>query len=117
MAVICYREVRPSSPKSKSIVRTVEEGRTIAKSGLEYLSQLREEGHLPGVATNEHGHASINGRLNSYPYSLTVQLTKEGETPINHYTITKVSKNSTWQLERAWQTDSGGHILQEWSIK
>ena len=84
---------------------------------MEYLTQLRQEGRLPGVGANEHGHADISGRLNSYPYSLNMQLTKEGETSVNHYAITKAGKNSSWQLERAWQTDSGGHIIQEWKIK
>lgn len=115
MAMICYREIHPASPKMNGAVKTVQEGQAIAKSGIEYLSQLRQEGRLPGVGTNEHGHASINGRLNSYPYSLTMQLTKEGETSVNHYAIKKLSKNSTWQLERAWQTDSSGHFIQEWN--
>lgn len=117
LAMICYREVHPAAPKTKNVVRTAEEAGTILKSGMEYLSQLRQEGRLPGVGTNEHGHAYINGRLNSYPYSLTMQLTKEGETSVYHYAITKVSRNSTWQLKRAWQTDSNGHFIQELSIK
>jgi hypothetical protein len=116
-AIFGYHALYPSAPKRAGVVRTVAEGQTIASSGMEYLSQLRREGHLPGVATNEHGNATIYFRLASPPYSLTVRVTIRGETFTNNYNIVQNKKDSPWELKRAWQTDSKGQIIQEWAVK
>jgi hypothetical protein len=116
-AIFGYRAIFPSAPQRAGVVKTVAEGRMIAKSGMDYLSQLRTEGLLPGVATNEHGNAAISGRLSFYPYSLTVRFTKAGEVFTNNYTIVQIKKDLPWQLKRAWQTGSNGQIIQEWTVK
>lgn len=112
-----YRALFPSAPKTAGVVKTAEEGRNIAKAAMDYLSQLRREGRLPGVAFNEHGNAEISGRLQYHPYSLTMRFNKEGEASTNNYSIVQIKQDSPWQLKRAWQTDSNGQIIQEWTIK
>jgi hypothetical protein len=116
-AIFVYRELYPSASKRTGIVKTVAEGRTIAMSGMDYLSQLRREGRLPGVATNEHGNATVSGRLASYPYSLTMCVTIPGKMFTNNYSVVQIKKDSPWQLKRAWQTDSNGQTIQEWPVK
>jgi hypothetical protein len=116
-AIFGYRTLFPSAPKKADVVKTIEEGQIVAKAGMDYLSQLRQEGGLPGVATNEHGNAYISGRLSDYPFSLTLRFNKEGEASTNNYTIVQIKKDSPWQLKRAWQTDSNDQIIQEWTVK
>jgi hypothetical protein len=116
-AIFGYRALYPSAPKRVGVVKTVAEGQAIALSGMDYLSQLRTEGRLPGVASNEHQNAYIDGRLGSYPYSLTMHYNKGGGAVTNHYAIVQIKQGSPWQLKRAWQTDAKGKITQEWSVK
>ena len=112
-----YRPLFPTAPKKAVIVKTEEEAQTIAKAGMDYLSQLRREGRLPGDTTNDHGYVSISGRLSYHPYSLIMRFNKEGEASTNNYTIVQIKKDSAWQLKRAWQINSNDQIIQEWTIK
>jgi hypothetical protein len=116
-AIFGYLKLFPPTPKAVGIVKTASEGRTIAELGRDYLSQLHQDGRLPGVGTNEHCHTIIGGWLRSYPYLLTMQLTKEGEASTNNYIIMKKDNVSPWQLKRAWQTDSAGKTIKEWPVK
>ena len=114
MAIFGYRAL--SFPNRAGVVQTVDEGRMVAKAGMDYLFHLRLEGRLPGITTTEHGNASISGGLSRYPYSLTMRFNKQGEASTNNYTILQLKKDSPWQLKRAWQTDSNGQIIQEWPV-
>jgi hypothetical protein len=116
-AIFGYSVLFPSASKRAGVVKNVEEARIVATAGMEYLSQLRREGRLQGVTANEHGNAYISGRLSYYPYSLTIRLNKQGEASMNNYKIVQINKHSPWALKRAWQTDSNGHIIQEWTVK
>lgn len=110
------RPLFPEAPKRAGVVKSQEEGRIILKAATDYLSQLRQEGRLPGHTTNDHGIVSISGTMLYYPYSLTIRF-KEGEASTNTYTIVQINKDSPWQLKRAWQTDSNDQIIQEWAVK
>jgi len=105
-----------SSSKSESVVRTVEGGQAIARAGMDFLLRLRTEGRLPGITTNDHGNASITGRLSDYPLALTMQFSPTGAVSTEHYSIVQLKRNSLWQLKRAWQADSNGQIIHEWPI-
>jgi len=106
-----------SSSKNGEVVRTIEDGQAIARSGMDYLLRLRTEGRLPGITTNDHGNASISGRLADYPFVLTVQLSQTGAVSTQNYSIAQLRRDSPWQLKRAWQADSNGQIIHEWPIQ
>src|SRR5215510_1416596 len=81
--------------------------RTEAKAGGDYLFRLHQKGQLPGDAKSEHG--KITCYLSPtdlqqiiYPFSRTYQVVKNGDSSTNNYTIIRHSKNSPWQLQRAW---------------
>ena len=98
-------------------IQNVDEGNVVAKSGMDFLLHLRQEGRLPGITINEHGNARISGRLPQYPFLLTMRFNAEGTAVTNNYRIAQIKKDSPWELERAWQTDTNGQIVQEWPVK
>jgi hypothetical protein len=112
-----YLSLFPSAPKKSGSAKIISETRTETMSGKDFLFQLRQEGSLPGVTTNDHGNATAYSRLLSYPYSMTMGFVKTGETATNNYTIMKFTKDSAWQLKRAWRTDSKGQVIEEWPVK
>jgi hypothetical protein len=97
-------------------ILNIDEGRNVAKSGMDYLVRLRQEGKLPGVTTNQHGNAIVSGRLPYYPFALTMRFNAEGTAVTNNYRIVQLKKDSSWILKRAWQTDTNGQIVQEWAV-
>src|SRR5215831_5902661 len=93
-----------------------------AKSGGDFLVQLHQKGKLPGDAKEERGKIScylsatdLEQRL--YPLSRTYQVVKNGDSSTNNYTITRLTKHSPWQLQRAWRTDSQGRVTEEWTVE
>jgi hypothetical protein len=96
---------------------SLDEMQSVAKAGMDHLIHLRLEGRLPGMTTNQHGTASIKGRLTVFPHLLSARFETGGAMVVNHYNILQVDKDSPWQLERAWQTDSDGRIIKEWRVK
>jgi hypothetical protein len=105
-----------SSSKSEDVIRTVGEGQAVVRTGMDYLLRLRTEGRLPGITTNDHGNASISGRLSDYPFALTVRFSPTGAVAAENYSIVQFRQDSPWQLKRAWQTDSNGQIIHEWAL-
>jgi hypothetical protein len=96
--------------------------RTEAESGGNFLFRLHQKGRLPGDAKDEHG--KITCYLSPkdleqliYPLSWTYQVVKKGDSSTNNYTIVRLTKDSSWQLQRAWRTDSQGRVTEEWGIK
>jgi hypothetical protein len=90
------------------------------------LQQIYAQGQLPGVAESDHGKmgfdtidlvVSNNPTIISYPALRKFYLVKDGETFTNHYILGKESKDAEWKLQRAWETDSNGQVIQEWPIK
>ena len=96
--------------------------KTQAKSGGDFLLRLHHRGELPGDSKDNHG--KITCRLSpsdleqvSYPLSWTYQVVKTGDTSTNSYTVMRLTRHSAWQLQRAWRTDSQGHVIEEWTVK
>jgi hypothetical protein len=106
-----------SSSKSRDVVQTVADGQVIAKAGMDHLLRLRTQGRLPGITTNDHGNASISGRLSDYPFALTMQFRPTGSVSTENYSIIQLKRDSPWQLRRAWQADSNGQIIHEWPVQ
>jgi hypothetical protein len=88
----------------------------------EYLHTLHNEGRLPGDSKLDRGQMTTDKlpltgfKELVYPFSRTFQVVKEGDPSIYHYTVGRQSKESPWQLERAWRTDSAGKVVEEWPL-
>ncbi len=91
------------------------------------LVHLHERGELPIDPKDEHGDVKITCdmvqvlRSNelveiTYPLERTFHIVKIGETTTNNYTLTKQSKDSSWKLQRAWETGSNGQVIHEWPV-
>ena len=96
--------------------------RTEAESGGDFLIRLHQKGQLAGDAKNEHGKITCylsptDLKQTVYPLSRTYQVVKTGDSFTNNYTIVRLTKHSTWQLQRAWRTDSQGLVTEEWIVK
>src|SRR5258707_379571 len=92
------------------VSRTEDEKIAHAKAGGDFLFRLHQKGQLPGDVKSEHGR--INCYLSPtdlkqmiYPLSQTYQVVKNGDSSTNNYAIIRLTKNSPWQLQRAWRTD------------
>jgi hypothetical protein len=52
----------------------------------------------------------------AYPLSQTFRVVKTGEASTNIYTFERLSKDAAWQLEKAWETDSNGQVVTNWTV-
>ena len=94
--------------------------KTEAVSAGDYVLQLHQQGRLPGDSKDAHGKITCyltpsDLQEVTYPLSRTFRVVETGAT--NNYTVVRLTKDSSWQLQRAWQTDSEGRVIQEWPVK
>lgn len=114
-----------------SMETTDGESRTLA----EFPEGLKEKGRLPGLSKDDTGatcleaYASFgpqtgNGKgvdyvrafFNSDHKSATFGFQKNGGSSLYHYTVARASKDSPWQLQKAWRTDENGHTIEEFPV-
>jgi hypothetical protein len=118
----------PKAIEFRQITSSVTNSEVILETGVahDFLDQLYDQGRLPGISTDEVGQVScdlpglvISNKLAemTYPALRTFHLVKTGETSTNNYTLVKTSKDSAWQLQKAWRVDAAGHTIEEWPIK
>lgn len=93
-----------------------------ATAGGDFLLSLREQGKLPGVPKDAHGDIRFDFSFPlppqvKYPFAPTFQVSIKGQTLINHYTVLQETKDSPWQLQKAWRTDSQGRIVEELPVR
>lgn len=90
------------------------------------MQTMQEQNQLPGILKSEHGRITsdkymlmVSNNLIEvvYPLSQTFRVVKAGETSTNIYVFERLSKDTLWQLARAWQTDSNGHVITNWTLK
>jgi TPR repeat protein len=91
-------------------------------SAAKYLKELKEENRLPGFPKDRHGNVSIDLPLAglqaaTYPFSVMFKVVLVGDSLTNHYTVTRPSADTGWQLEKAWRSDTEGHTIVEWPVK
>ena len=87
-----------------------------SKSAGDFLLGLHQQSLLPGDSKM---HGENSGNLNPYPlpdavtfpFLRTFHVSITGETFTNPYTVLRAAKDSPWQLQRAWRTDSQGPLL------
>ena len=90
------------------------------------LKQMHNEGRLPGDSKDLHGQLTaetvqlmVSNKVvvMTYPALRTFRVVYTGETSTNNYTLVKQSRDSSWKLQRAWETDSNGQIIKEWPVQ
>ena len=92
-------------------------GVATTESAVKFLEGLMEKGQLLGWAKDEKGPVTIHFHWSEEnPESATCDMRRNGDLPIYHYTVTRASKNSPWKLQKAWRTDTNGHMLEEYLI-
>jgi len=86
------------------------------KSAAKFLKSLERQGKLPGWAKSD----SVAGDRvmvhYAYPFSFVFDIPKSGDPRVYHYTISRASADSSWQLTKAWQTDAMGAIVREYPV-
>ena len=89
----------------------------------DFLIRLHNQSLLPGDSKDMHGNLSsakepypLPSEV-AYPFSRTFEVTIKGQTFTNNYTVIRSSKDSSWELQRAWRTDAAGSIVEEWPVK
>ena len=91
-----------------------------------FFQDLKEQGRLPGVSKDKEGDGGLNKAFKNdllssqkirYPVLLTIHMVWADDPCTNYYTVKQPSKDSGWQLQRAWRADSEGHVIKEWLVK
>jgi hypothetical protein len=86
-----------------------------------YLIQLQKDNRLPGIDTTLE-ETELSGRLRlsdmdpNFPCARAFTATKRGDHSIYHYTVFSPSRNSAWQLQRAWRTAADGALIEEYNV-
>jgi len=89
------------------------------------MQTMQKQNQLPGISKAEHGRVTSdnymlmvsNNLINVvYPLSQTFRVVKTGETCTNIYMFERLSKDTAWQLEKAWETDSRGQVVTNWTV-
>ena len=97
-------------------------GAAVTVSGLNFLRDLKDNGRLPGVSTDEHGMLKSGSEdkeapTGSYPVSRTFYFTKNNDSNQYCYTVVQTSSNSNWQLQKAWRSDASGKVVEEYPVQ
>ena len=104
---------------------------SVDAEAMRFLANLQAQGRLPGFSKADYcvvgvrlsagapGQAeAIAGRSKSYPFSETFDATKNRDHPRweYHYRVTRASKSEAWRLQKAWRSDAGGLVVEEYRI-
>ena len=95
-----------------------------------FLVSHKMTGDLPGVAADEHVAIDFpwlvrgtndgtwhyrNTNFGGYPVTLTFTLHATDSSDRYCYTVAKASMTNSWQLKKAWLTDTNGRVVEEFS--
>jgi hypothetical protein len=101
----------------------------------EFLESLKEKGQLPGLSkddqgaiflaaysnfdlqsTSPKGFAYVKGYFNSRHKSVNFDFWKNGDSSVYHYQVARASRDSPWNLQKAWRTDKNDRTLEEYPV-
>ena len=91
-------------------------GRAAGDSAFKPARRLMKNGQLPGCSKEDRGTIKRVFHFHSNPDSVTFDAVKKGESSTYHYEFTRASKDSPWQLEKAWRTDQNDHTIEEYPV-
>jgi hypothetical protein len=93
-----------------------------------FLEELKHQGRLPGWAKAEAGYIWVDRNWEAldelqaeiaragFPATRTVAIQKKGDPALYHYVTVKPAPDRPWQLQKAWRTDAGGAVLEEYPV-
>ena len=90
---------------------------------MKVLASMRLKGQLLGWSKREHGRVSFavsnpdEGDRAAYPVSRTLRFNKKHADTTYHYTVTRLSEEDGWKVQRAWRTGSDGRVIEEYPIR
>lgn len=81
------------------------------------IKDLEARGKLPGWTNGESMAASHIQFSFDYPCSVTFAIRKVGDLSSFHYKVSRASKDSPWNLLKAWHADAGGQTLEDYPVQ
>jgi hypothetical protein len=98
-------------------------GETKIREGVEFFIGLGREGRLPGISGKDvHGSLRLDkppaiSPTGPYFLSAEVCIVTDSTPPQNYrYIVVEAYTNSSFQVQRAWQTDASGKLVEEFPI-
>jgi len=81
------------------------------KGAMDFLIDKKKAGRLSGWSKAETGKIRPESHPDSETYGFLAR--KNGDDRIYHYIVTRASKGTPWKLQKAWRTDRGGKVVEE----
>jgi hypothetical protein len=82
-----------------------------------FASDLKKQDKLPGYSSTNHGRVTASapwsGGSVSYPATVTVRATKDGDPSTFVYVLVRDSAQSAWRLTKATQLEKDGKVIAE----
>ncbi|HEY3854814.1 MAG TPA: hypothetical protein VGO67_10510 [Verrucomicrobiae bacterium] len=95
-------------------------GGSVWIEGLDFLHQLSKEGLLPGLAKDDdvspyYDLFDMAEQSKAFGHWLTetIQMQKNDDPEMYHYTVHRASREGPWKLQRAWRSDQSGNLIKE----
>lgn len=93
------------------------EAKSWVSSAADFLKRLKRNGLLPGWSKDDGGGTTaFHFQHDTHLDSVTVEAQKTGDSSIYNYTVTRSSKGSPWQLQKAWRTGQNRQIMEAYPI-
>jgi len=83
-------------------------------SAFAFIKGLNEAGRQPGWLKGDHGTLEVEKHPD--PGTFVFAVRKKGDASLYHYTVTRVSKDTPWKMQRAWRTDKDGATMEEFAL-
>ncbi len=104
---------------NRLVSKDKESAHLAVESAIKYLLQLKNQNRLPGASKSDEGQLTgchFNHNDSPYLASVTIDGQKNGDSFFYHYTFTRTAKDNLWKLQKAWRTDTQGHVVEEYSV-
>jgi hypothetical protein len=90
----------------------------LLQDGSSFIDGLLDRGQLPGFRKGEHGSLSsipepVWEKGVTFPVSVVLRGTKEGDDSFYRYTIMKADPEASWKLVEATRWDKNGHVVEQ----
>jgi hypothetical protein len=82
------------------------------EAAAEFFKTLKGKGQLPGWSENDKGTIYLEPYSNFEAFDGR----KNGDSSTYHYDVNRVSKDSSWRLRKAWQTDTNDRLIKEYLV-
>lgn len=115
-----YLKQTSSGPlEGDRFVETQATAKAAADSAEDFLQGLKRAGRLLGWTKDEKGtsHATLRFcYFQAYPIAATFDIQKN-PSAVYHYALRQEAKDAPWVLQKAWQTDENGRVIETFDIR